>query len=138
MDQAITIRQGRVADAPSVHAALVAAKADIPLTVPFDDDDARNWVRKKCRNRRVWIAEVGGDLAGVMITGRGIGLPQISYLVTVEGHRRIGVGGALVRHAVSTFARCYRCGVTVEVHPENSCIIALLTGEGFPSRYIAG
>jgi len=127
VDRALTIRRALVADALNVHATLLTAKDDIPLRCPFDSDIYRQWVRNQCRKRAVWVAEIGGSLAGVVV----IDEVKIFYLVTVMAYRRRGVGRALVRQAVEMIQCRRHSGATVEVWKQNLPIIELLVGEGF-------
>jgi ribosomal protein S18 acetylase RimI-like enzyme len=126
VDRPLTIRRALVADALNVHATLLAAKDDIPLRCPFDSDKYRQWVRNQCRKKAVWVAEIGGRLAGVVVVDGA----KIFYLVTVMAYRRCGVGRALVRYAVDIIKR-HHAGVTVRVWEKNLPSIKLLTREGF-------
>jgi ribosomal protein S18 acetylase RimI-like enzyme len=134
MVQPIKIRRALVADAPDVYAVLMAAKKDIPL-VAFDDDKGRGLVRDKCRDRKVWVAEIDGNLAGVALLGLSIWclpyVPEISYLATVNEYRRRDVASTLVRYAVKVIYQRDRNGVIVEVWDRNLPTIELLTKERF-------
>ena len=57
---------------------------------------------------------------------------EIFYLVTAPGFRRVGVGRALIRHAISHILKRYPDGgVIAKARLGNSRIIELLTTEGF-------
>ena len=127
MDKPIRIRLALVADAANVHAILLSAKDDIPLRCPFETDHYKKWVRDQCRDKAVWIAEIGGKLAGVLVMADA----EIFYLATVTQFRRRGVGRALIRNAIAATKRRLGSGVTVEVWEKNRPVIELLTSEGF-------
>src|SRR5665213_1646415 len=133
MDRAIKIRRALVADADAVHAVLLAAKDEIPLTCNFETDKYRAWVRDQCKKREVWLATIDDKVAGVMV----MRVYEIFYLVTAPDFQRAGVGRALVRHAIGSILKRYPGGgVIAKARPENSPIIALLTGEGFRPHQI--
>lgn len=123
----LRIRRGLVRDAQSVHATLWTARDEIPLRPTFDSPDHVGWVRTQCRDRQVWIAEVGDHLAGVMV----MNVHEIFYLVTLPAFRRHGVGRMLIRHAIAVVARRYSSGVKAKARLENAPIVALLMAEGF-------
>ncbi|HXL70005.1 MAG TPA: GNAT family N-acetyltransferase [Rhizomicrobium sp.] len=68
--------------------------------------DIEKWVRDECRKKAVWLAEIKGQLAGVMV----MDVAEIFYLVTTPGYRRRGVARALIRHAIAMIFKRYRCG----------------------------
>ena len=85
------IRRARVKDAPGVHAALLAARDDIPLTTNFADEAHQAWVREECRRQHVWLDECDGSVAGVMV----MRVTEIFYLVTASEFRCRGVASEL-------------------------------------------
>ena len=89
------IRRAKVSDAAAVHAVLLAARDEIPLTPNFADDVYKKWVRDECRRRNGWVFELDGVIAGVTI----MAVDEIFYLVTVPGYRKRGVAQALVEDA---------------------------------------
>jgi GNAT superfamily N-acetyltransferase len=126
MASSIEIRRALVADALAVHGVLLAAKDEIPLT-NFDTDKYRQWVRDRCRKKEVWIANMGGALAGVMV----LAVNEIYYLATLHAFRKRGVGRALVHHAIERVEHRYRGGVKAKVKDGNAVMLAFLKNEGF-------
>jgi ribosomal protein S18 acetylase RimI-like enzyme len=116
VDQTITIRRALVADAPTAHAVLLSAKEAIPLADNFADDRHKECVRERCGKKKVWLAEMGGEVAGVMV----IAVDEIFYLVTAPTHLRKGVARALLRRAVQIIQRRYgrRSRVTAKVRED--------------------
>ncbi|MGO9419377.1 GNAT family N-acetyltransferase [Roseiarcus sp.] len=116
------IRRAKVKDAETVHAVLLAAREEIPLTRNFADDAYKNWVRDKCRDRRVWIFESDGEAAGVMVMSGS----EIFYLVTSPTHRKCGVAQALVEDAQARVWKRNRTTARGRVRPENLSVVRLL------------
>ena len=121
--QPAQIRLASEAEAASVHALLLEATEEIPLTIRFAQPDYLDFVLGLCRQKRVWVAQIGDDMAGMIA----VNLDEISYLAISSAFRGIGLARALVRHA---------CDVTggetrVEVWESNKAMKALLTSESF-------
>jgi GNAT superfamily N-acetyltransferase len=114
------IRRAKVKDAEAVHAVLLAAREEIPLTRNFADDAYKKWVRDKCRDRRVWIFERDGEAAGVVV----MSVREIFYLTTFPAHRNCGVAQALVEDAKARVWKRYR--TTARGRPENLPVVRLL------------
>lgn len=128
------LRLAQSADAPTVHAILWAAKAEIPLADNFADAEHQRWVHEQCSSGAVWVLEQDSAPAGVML----IRLPtkvlpaEISYLAVNADKRRAGIGRALIKHAQVTWTG----GLRARVKPQNMKMIDLLQSEGF--EYEAG
>ena len=51
-----------------MNAILKAARRDIPLTsVDFDCERYLDWAQEECRQGRFWVADIKGQLGGVML-----------------------------------------------------------------------
>ena len=121
------IRRARVADAPAVHATLLAVSDEIPLAANFADEAHQRWVRDECRHQRVWVDDRSGAVAGAMV----MSVNEIRYLAVPPAFRRQGVGRALAEHALAYIRGRRWAGVTARVRPANTPIVKLLESLGF-------
>lgn len=122
-----TIRRAQVADAPSVHAILLAARHEIPLAENFADQAHQDWVRGQCRRRNVWVADRGGAIAGVMV----LAVNEIFYLAVSQPGRRQGIGRVLVQFALAYIKRRRWGGAKAKTREGNAAVISLLLSLGF-------
>ena len=121
------IRRAKVSDAAAVHAVLLAARDEIPLTPNFADDAYKKWVRDECRRRNGWVFELDGVIAGVTI----MDVDEIFYLVTAPGYRKRGVAQALVEDAKVRVWKKYRVPTRGRARQANRPVVQLLEKLGF-------
>jgi ribosomal protein S18 acetylase RimI-like enzyme len=127
MHQELTIRRAFVREADEVYAAFLTANDAVPFAPEFDRKKYRQWVRELCRQREVWIAEIAGEAAGIMV----IKIAEISFLIILPEFQRRGIGRAMVRHAVRLVRQRFGTGTNMRVSVTNGAIAALLVSEGF-------
>lgn len=125
------IRRAKVQDAEAVHAVLLTARDDIPLSPNFADDKYKKWVRDECRRRSAWILERDGTVAGVMV----MAVDEIFYLVTLPAHRKTGVAQALVEDAKARVSKRYRVPARARVRLGNLPVVRLLEKLDFVVDY---
>ena len=127
------IRRAKVADAPRVHAILLAARDDISLDANFADDAHKEWVRARCRDGDVWVRIEEGRIAGAMV----MSVCEIFYLVVAPDFRRSGIGEELVRHAVANVWKRYKTATIAKTKASNAPAHALIERLGFVRDYDA-
>jgi ribosomal protein S18 acetylase RimI-like enzyme len=121
------LRPARMKDANAIHALLWAARKDIPLEDNFSDAAHVEWVQARCKQRRGWVVEDGGSVAGAMLLAIG----TVSHLVVAQNYRRLGIGSMLIEKAKTHSAGATGDELKAEVNPNNERMIRLLLKEGF-------
>jgi GNAT superfamily N-acetyltransferase len=123
MSAIIKPRLAHVGEAAAVHAALWAARDDIPITATdFNSERYLEWVRNECRQKFFWVIEMDSTIAGVMLLHG----DDIFYLVTTKPYQRRGVATALL-----AYAKKRHRFLTAKTKPDNHRTIKLLEREGF-------
>src|SRR4051812_10556799 len=125
----LAIRLAEMVDAPSVHALLWEARAEIPLADNFDDAAHKKWVVDECRSRRVWVVDGSREVVATMVIkpATKARLTEISYVAVSARARCTGIGTSLVRHAKQKWSN----GLAARVKPYNQKMINRLASEGF-------
>jgi ribosomal protein S18 acetylase RimI-like enzyme len=114
------VRKAKQADGDAAFELLWSARDAIPLKDSFYSDTNREWITKECRRKRVWLAEHGGRIVGLLhVSGF-----ELFYLVVDKRFRRTGIGRELLAKGKRRYAWC-------KVNPNNHDAIALLESEGF-------
>jgi ribosomal protein S18 acetylase RimI-like enzyme len=114
------LRKANKADGHAAFELLWSAREAIPLKDSFYSDANREWITDECRRKRVWVAEHGGRIVGLLyISGM-----ELYYLVVGKCFRRTGIGRQLL-------AKGKRRHAWGKVNPNNHAVIALLESEGF-------
>jgi ribosomal protein S18 acetylase RimI-like enzyme len=125
----IQYRRALQADGPAVFELLWSARNEIPLRESFYSEANRAWITKKCRRRRVWVADSDGLIVGMLY----VHFEELFYLVVDENYRKRGIARRLL-------ATCVKPNRWARVAPGNAPVIALLKSEGFyhnPDRVTA-
>lgn len=127
-EQPIKIRQARLTDGDWLYKTVVAAQDEIPLR-RADVESPQFLMRLAllCRDRQMWVAEIGGALAGFFALDG----TRIFWLVTAKEYRGRGVGRALVRRAVKVIKRRHGCGAGALAWDKNTVVRKLFESEGF-------
>ena len=94
----MTIRPMNLADYDRVYALWMSCR-----NMGFNDlDDSREGIGRFLRRNPAtnFVAEIAGELAGVILTGQDGRRGYIYHMCVAEGHRRRGVGTALVERCL--------------------------------------
>ena len=82
-------------DAPAIQTLLSDCGPEIGMTTDFKGPDYLDQVKYWCRQRRIWVDDRAGKVAGAMVMAGN----EIFYLAVSAQHRKEGVGRGLIKRA---------------------------------------
>ena len=122
------LRQARKIDAEAIYELLWEARKDIPIKDSFfENPNSKEWIEGYCKRRAVWIVELDGKIAGVMV----MYAFEIFYLIVSSNYRRIGVGRTLIEQAKRYSINKRWNTLKAKANPNNTPIQNLLQQEEF-------
>ncbi len=129
VDEGIAIRLGRKQDAPAVLELWAEARSDHASTADRLDDVERLIASSPAA---LLVAERGGEIVGALIAGWDGWRGNMYRLAVGEGHRREGIGIALVRAGEEYLRECGAGRVTALVAFEDEEAEAFWESAGYP------
>jgi GNAT superfamily N-acetyltransferase len=114
-------------DAEEIFALLWASRESIPLADEFNNPATVDWLRASCEAGEWQVIRRGIDIAAVIK----MVAHEIKYVVVREGHRRQGLGGAMLTFAKGHCVIEGYSSLRAEVHEKNADSRAMLQAAGF-------
>jgi ribosomal-protein-alanine N-acetyltransferase len=124
---ALTLRDVRTEDFDALHA---LDQACFEPQISYSKNELRGFL--SLPTLEAVVAEVSGEIAGFVVSYRAPG--NVGHVITLDvaaGHRRSGVGRALMKEVMERLGRCRVTRFRLEVDAGNAPAIAFYEGFGF-------
>ncbi|MGH9814500.1 MAG: ribosomal protein S18-alanine N-acetyltransferase [Candidatus Acidiferrales bacterium] len=102
-----------------------------PEAAQWPAADIERLVGGEVRGIQGWIGEVGGELAGFLVTRSAADEVEILNIAVAPQSRRAGVGSRLLKHALEMARAAGARRMFLEVRESNRAAIALYARHGF-------
>ncbi|HEX7303426.1 GNAT family acetyltransferase [Lentzea sp.] len=101
------------------------------ITRPWNDPRADVRRKQTTQPEMFFVADDGGDVAGVVMAGYDGHRGWIHYLAVADAHRSTGLGRTLVEHAESALAALGCPKVQLQVRPDNRNVVRFYEHLGY-------